>query len=244
MNSLNFNKFPGSWRAIKSKINLDTSAKWTLVRICNDCGSTADNYNDCKCENCHSNLLDFYHYPIIEQLQHILLVPNLFRKMNEQRLTNMKNLKETKYGEILTNESDSTFTMIINCDGVVTKNRHVALWPITLMVNEIPLPERRYTESIVLAGVLPATKHPSHKLFETILRIIVEQLEQLESGVDFLVNDTGRMCLKFFLIASCTDKPAASLLVNMVAHNASFSCTKCFTPGKMFHTMITDFIFL
>ncbi|CAF4252206.1 unnamed protein product [Rotaria sp. Silwood2] len=102
--------------------------------------------------------------------------------------------------------------MVLNADGVITKNKHISLWPITLMINEIPLPTRRYSESIILGGVLPALQHPSNKLFKTVMDIIYEQCIRLEAGVKFFLPDEGERTLKFYLIATCTDKPAQSLL--------------------------------
>ncbi|CAF4055706.1 unnamed protein product [Rotaria sordida] len=72
--------------------------------------------------------------------------------MKRQRKIYKENLQATKYGHILNSESEESFTMILNIDGAVTKNKHVSLWPITFMINEIPLPNRRYSESIILDG--------------------------------------------------------------------------------------------
>ncbi|CAF3093800.1 unnamed protein product [Rotaria sp. Silwood2] len=92
--------------------------------------------------------------------------------------------------------------MVLNADGVITKNKHISLWPITLMINEIPLPTRRYSESIILGGVLPALQHPSNKLFKTVMDIIYEQCIRLEAGVKFFLPDEGERTLKFYLIAT------------------------------------------
>ncbi|CAF1507450.1 unnamed protein product, partial [Rotaria sordida] len=53
--------------------------------------------------------------------------------------------------------------------------KHVSLWPITFMINEIPFPNRRYSESIILGGVLPTSNHPTNKLFRTILGMIYQE---------------------------------------------------------------------
>jgi len=123
--------------------------------------------------------------------------------------------------------------MTLSSDGVVTKNKHVSLWPITLIINEIPLPSRRYSESIILGGVVSTAKHPSNKLFQSMLNIVSDQCSQLEIGQKYYIPDECEQLLKNFLIGSCTDKPAQSLLTNMVSYNAHFSCPKCLIQGTL-----------
>ncbi|CAF0897778.1 unnamed protein product [Rotaria sordida] len=89
--------------------------------------------------------------------------------MKRQRKIYKENLQATKYGHILNSESEESFTMILNIDGAVTKNKHVSLWPITFMINEIPLPNRRYSESIILDGPYPLTKLKYYSFGESIL---------------------------------------------------------------------------
>ncbi|CAF1014570.1 unnamed protein product [Rotaria sordida] len=100
---------------------------------------------------------------------------NIFNQMKYQRKIYKENLQATKYGHILNSESEESFTMILNTDGAITKNKHVSLWPITFMINEIPFPNRRYSESIILGGVLPTSNHPTNKLFRTILDMIYQE---------------------------------------------------------------------
>ncbi|CAF3664184.1 unnamed protein product [Rotaria sp. Silwood1] len=64
--------------------------------------------------------------------------------------------------------------------------------------------------------------------------MIYQECAQLEAGVTFFIPGVGEQNIKFFIIASCTDKPAQSLLTNMVSHNANYSCAKCFTEGENF----------
>jgi hypothetical protein len=232
MRALNVPEMATSWKSIKRKMELDVSSKWFCCKICNICGMKAIDQKSSSCFQCKSNVMvEFYYYPLAEQLQHLLLMPNVYNQMKHQQLINKENLRATKYGHILNSESGEFFTMIINIDGVVTKNKHISLWPLTIMINEIPLPNRRYLEFIILGGVLPASKHPSNKLFQTVMNIIYEQCAQLEAGVKFFIPGVGEQTVKFFLIASCTDKPAQSLLTNMVAHNSNYSCAKCFIKG-------------
>ena len=100
-------------------------------------------------------------------------MPDVYNKMKKQRGIHIDNLRDTTYGAILVSEPETSFTLTLSADGIVTKNKYISLWPFTFIINEIPLPTRRYSESVILGGVLPALKHPSNKLFESVLNIIL-----------------------------------------------------------------------
>ncbi|CAF1339385.1 unnamed protein product, partial [Didymodactylos carnosus] len=235
INSLNVPNSSFSWKSIKAITKLDVRSGWSSCQICNQCGNLIHDMKLELCKECDcDNLLEFYYYSLAEQLQHILLIPTMYDQMTKQREQNEEKLRVTTYADILMDEPDTSFTMTINADGIVSKNQHVALWPVMFMLNEIPLPTRRYSESIVLVGVIPAKKHPSNKSFETILNIVSEQCKQLESGISYFIPGHGEKTLKFFLIAACSDKPAQSLLQNTVAYNANYGCARCFIQGEVF----------
>ncbi|CAF1574932.1 unnamed protein product, partial [Didymodactylos carnosus] len=121
-------------------------------------------------------------------------------------------------------------------DGVVTPNQNISLWPFILMINEVPIPQRRYTENIIIAGVIPAKVKPNNIVFEACLDLITEDLQLIENGQQYYISDLDATdTLHFFTIASCTDKPAEALMENVVVYNAEYGCPKCFTPGEIFH---------
>lgn len=234
MHALNVPNCPMSWKAMKSKFELHVPMTWSTLLICNSCGEIEVNLDAKHCSMCSSNyMVSFHRYPLVEQIQQVLLIPGIYQKMKKQREIYMEDLKETCYGQILRNEDTNVFTTIVNIDGVVTKNKHLSLWPITLMINEIPLPTRRYPESILIGGAIAPTKHPSNKLFQGILNVLVDDFHRLENGVTYVISNEQPQQLKFVLIASCTDKPAQSLITNMVSSNACFSCPKCHIEGKV-----------
>ncbi|CAF4399153.1 unnamed protein product [Rotaria sp. Silwood2] len=126
--------------------------------------------------------------------------------------------------------------MIINSDGGSTPNKYLSLWPFILTLNELPIPERRYLENILVAGIMPTGKKPTNSVVQTCLNLIYEQLIQLEFGQEFFINDIDqRKIIHFYNIASCTDKPAAALMENVVQYNAGYGCPKCFHAGELYH---------
>ncbi|CAF4319708.1 unnamed protein product, partial [Rotaria magnacalcarata] len=108
--------------------------------------------------------------------------------------------------------------MTINCDGVCTPNKTLQLWPFVLMLNEIAIPDRRYLENVTIAGIIPATKKPTHAIFETCLTLIYQ-----------------RIVINLFTIARCADKPAESLMQNVVQYNSEYGCPKCLCTGKLYY---------
>lgn len=121
---------------------------------------------------------------------------------------------------------------MISFDGVSTVNKNLSLWPFTMIFNELPIPERRYLENILIVGIIPTEKKPTSRVVQSCLQLISEQLMELESGQEFFINDLGeRKIINFYNIASCTDKPAEALMANMVLYNAEYGCTKCFHSG-------------
>ena len=233
MHALGVPNCPISWQSIRQRFTLNVPVACSTAFICNGCGQLASDANAKSCSACDSHfLVSFHYYPLVEQIQQVLLIPGVYQKMKKQRAAHRKDFQGTYYGKILANETDDTFTMIVNIDGVVTKNKHLSLWPITFMLNEIPFPFRRYCESILIGGAIAPTKHPSNKLFRTILNILADDLRRLEDGVTYVIPNESKRDMKFFLIGSCTDKPAQSLITNMVSSNACFSCPKCLIEGK------------
>ena len=102
------------------------------------------------------------------------------------------------------------------------------------MVNEIPIPERRYLENVLIAGAIPATRKPTNLIFKTCLKLICNDLLQLESGQWFYVNNLDQqIIIHFYVIASCTDKPAEALMQNVVLYNVEYGCPKCFCKGTL-----------
>ncbi|CAF4388678.1 unnamed protein product, partial [Didymodactylos carnosus] len=223
LHALNVSNAPLSWNSIKRKISLNKQFKSVHYNLCSDCGEIV-NKGLTSCTTCkYSQLIDFFYYPLVEQIQHLLLINNIYSDMIDTRVNNVKNLSCTQYGHILMAErADTSFTMLINADGVVTKNKNINLWPITFMVNEISLPRRRYTECVLLSGVIPASIHPSNAVMATCLSIINEDLIQLEDGLEYFIPEYGRRTLK-------------SLIANMSGFNDAFGCGKCFTQGEVHH---------
>lgn len=234
LNVLSVINVPKNMKAIEHQLDdhFDLTNFYQCYHLCSDCG-TASSDKITSCKRCHNNVIfKFYLCSIKQQLQQLLLIKNFYNKMKEEKVKNICSFSNTKYGEILGEIENDSFTMLINSDGVCTPNKNLSLWPFVLMLNELPIHERRYLENITIAGIIPTSKKPTNSVFQTCLHLIYHQLLQLESGQEFYVKDLDqRKILHFYTIASCTDKPAEALMENVVSYTAEYGCPKCFATG-------------
>ncbi|CAF1573448.1 unnamed protein product, partial [Didymodactylos carnosus] len=238
LNSLEVDNAPKSMKAVQKNLSRqeNLNINWESYKICSKCGQTYP----IKCSECtkckEKKLVEFYLYSIENQLQHLLSTNGVYKSLQNERKKNVEIFSQTTYGQILKETDENSFTMIINADGVVTPNQNISLWPFILMINEVPIPQRRYTENIIIAGVIPAKVKPNNIVFEACLDLITEDLQLIENGQQYYISDLDATdTLHFFTIASCTDKPAEALMENVVVYNAEYGCPKCFTPGEIFH---------
>jgi hypothetical protein len=234
LNALSVMNVPRNMKAVENQLHdhFDLKRFYECYYICSDCGaSNSDKITSCQlCQN--KVIFKFYLCSIKQQIQQLLSIPGFYNKLKEEKIKNINSFSMTKYGEILQEIEHDSFTMLINSDGVCTPNKNLSLWPFILMLNELPIHERRYLENITIGGVIPTGKKPTNPVFKTCLDLIYEQLVQLELGQQFYVNDLEEQkILHFYTIASCTDKPAEALMENVVSYTAAYGCPKCFTEG-------------
>ncbi|CAF1197244.1 unnamed protein product [Didymodactylos carnosus] len=111
--------------------------------------------------------------------------------MQQTRENNKHDLKDTWYGKFLSKENETTFTLTLNTDGIQKHKMRSdsGLWPFIFMINELPFPQRRYVENILLAGIIRAKTSPSNKMVQICLRLIIDHLFLLEDGQPFYVID-------------------------------------------------------
>ncbi|CAF2518954.1 unnamed protein product [Rotaria sp. Silwood2] len=236
-NALSINLFPKSMKAIQQQLHpgFDINKFYKFYTICSNCGAY-DSNSTFKCKSCNDDIIfKFYVCSIKQQIQQLLSMFGFFSRLKEEKINNMNLFSSTKYGEILREIETNAFTLMISFDGVSTGNNNLSLWPFTIIFNELPIPERRYLENILIAGIIPTGKKPTNYVVQRCLQLICEQLIKLELGQEFFINDLDqRAVLHFYNIASCSDKPAEALLANVVPYNAEYGCPKCFHAGESY----------
>lgn len=230
----NLKNIPRGMNGIKERLNpgFDLQSYYKCYFICETCGEAALVWKD-KCQACDgSQKFNFYLCSIQQQLRQLFLAKGFLNKIHCQKQKHIEQFSWTTYGQILKNIPPEAFTLMINADGVCTSNKNMSLWPFVIIMNELPIPERRYIENVLVAGTIPTMNKPKNIVFETCLGLISQQLHDLENGEYFYTSESyQKEFLRFYLIASCTDKPAEALMQNTVQFNAQYGCSKCFHKG-------------
>ena len=140
------------------------------------------------------------------------------------------------YQTIAQAEPDLFITFTVNVDGIQpNKGSDKSVWPVLFVCNEITRRKRFLLENLIVAGIWPGPSKPSRKNMSLFFENIVDELQELEKGVDFqvlsLTNEPIYARVKIFLIAACCDKPAQALLQNISEPIAAFGCGHCEIEG-------------
>lgn len=118
------------------------------------------------------------------------------------------------------------FSYIFNTDGCQTLNSSkVSMWPIYIMINELPLKIR--SRNIITAGLWVHKFEPDMQIF---LQPFVNQANELATtGFVWKLNNKV-IRSKIFPILCCVDSVARCAMLNMKQYNGRFGCTFCEHP--------------
>ena len=135
-----------------------------------------------------------------------------------------------KPGSIL--RDGNNLSLMWNVDGVpLFKSSKYSLWPMYLLINELPYKQRVLKENSILAGLWFGEEKPNMSFY---LKPIVEELITLEShGIEIRSPHISKpfICKAVLLAGSC-DLPAKCLVLNSIQYNGYYGCAKCLQPGK------------
>ncbi|PIK38304.1 hypothetical protein BSL78_24855 [Apostichopus japonicus] len=132
----------------------------------------------------------------------------------------------------LNNPNNLSFAM--NTDGVaIFKSSKLSMWPVYMIVNELPISERKARENMLMYGIWISPKKP---IMWSFLNPLFLDLRKLESGVR-LTDFSGEEFLCKAALLSCTcDLPAKSLVTNSIQFNGKHGCWHCLQPGETYRT--------
>ena len=236
---------PVSWTVLKNLLRSSaapTESKITFV--CPMCLKSSS--SDTRCSECDSamnpsqSLKSFQNFNVSDQL-HRIISSNYHQMDLGQKSTGevMTDIRDGAVHRRLQSSCPDLFvTLTINVDGIQpNQGANNSIWPILLVVNEIPMQHRFSPQNIILGGVWPGPKKPSRHEIGLILKHLVNELVRLEKGDMFFIpshssTTPGHMVwLRVFLIGACCDKPAQALIQNIPDPIAAFSCGRCELEG-------------
>ncbi|XP_049272712.1 uncharacterized protein LOC125758954 [Rhipicephalus sanguineus] len=125
----------------------------------------------------------------------------------------------------LTLKNDITLT--VNSDGSpVFKSSKFSVWPIQVMVNELPVHIRQ--KNVLVSALLYDQKHPYMTL---LLNTFVEQMDGLSTnGITWKAgNETVHS--KVYCFSCRADAPARAAMQHLTQFNGYYGCGRCLHPG-------------
>ena len=218
-----------------------------ITYLCPVCCEASSSSNYCSNISCihHSSFtqspLHYLRLPILPQLREILYNTCSMNFEQQQRFSSSSDILNDiydgeSYQNIIKNQQGKEFlSFLMNVDGIqVANNSTTSLWAFTLVINEIKRSERFKLKNIIIGGIVSTASKPTRAQMQSLLSPMVDELLLLEEGVFIEMKDLNNnvtKCLKCFLIASCCDKPAQSLIQGISEPTGAFGCGACELEG-------------
>lgn len=177
----------------------------------------------------------FLEVPMVYQIQNFFKQDGFDEKLQYrfQYLTTSGKFRDIYDGSVYQNlvindgplSSSDNISFTFNADGApVFKSSKLSIWPLYLMINELPYKNRVMKENMIMAGLWFDSKKPA---MNTFLKPFLHSMEQLDKGIQCLSPPRGTFTCKGYLLAATADLPARSLLCNAMQYNGAYSCWKC-----------------
>lgn len=131
-------------------------------------------------------------------------------------------------GGLLSKPTNLSFTL--NTDGAaVFKSSKVSIWPVFLVINELPYKQRMKKENVILASLWFGNQKPQ---MSTFLKPLQKSMQEIHNGIECFAPSVGSFTCYGIVLCATADLPARSLLCNHIQYNGAFSCWKCEQEGK------------
>ena len=120
--------------------------------------------------------------------------------------------------------------LIVNTDGVQPfhASKH-SIWPVYLMVCNLPPNIRMNEKFILLAGVWFGPKKP--KNISLVLQPVIDKIKILSDKGISAHTPAGLKTIRAMLLAGIFDLPAKAMVLNTVQFNGNFGCNYCIDRG-------------
>ena len=174
-----------------------------------------------------------------KQLSDVLLRQEICQCIQEQSKVTTKSItditKGSGYQALKENgqflKETSNITLSLFTDGVsLFKSSGVSLWPLYLLMNEIPRKQRFLRKNMILWGVWQGAGKPNMTVFLTPL---VQDLNRLYTdGIKLTIGEKEFTC-KAKLIVITMDLQARASVLYMTQHNGEFPCNFCMVLGEV-----------
>ncbi|XP_069102037.1 uncharacterized protein [Argopecten irradians] len=216
----------------------------TYHLYCVSCKKLFSNENECKTPSCNGskNNPDCKKYFVTSkldiQLKEIFERPGIWELIEQSHiLTTGDVICDIKNGEGYRKLQEpggflhgtTNITLSLFTDGIpLYKSSSVSLWPVYLLINELPPKERFQRKNLILWGVWKGVGKPQMSMF---LRPLIKDLITLhQEGFLFNVHEET-ISSKAMLTVATMDLQARAYVLNMTQHNGLCGCLYCLEPG-------------
>lgn len=213
---------------------------------CTWCHKKLEGLND-NCTSCprrhKKNVSYFVEVNIISQLREMFKRPNFYNdlqcRFHLQRNPNeMVDIYDSKLYKswfsngFFQNPSNISFTWYT--DGVpVYKSSKVSMWPIYLVINELPFEMRMERENMLLAAIWYGPQKPDFSMFFDSLTL---SLTKMKEGITVKLSAEERITVRGILLFGTCDLPAKADCLNLMHHNGEYGCPVCLHASENVET--------
>jgi len=204
--------------------------------VCPECAEFIGLSIPLNCAACQASLLEkdlinkmsyFLTLSITEQLTDFLENHNMMRHVETYRAGSYDTNVE-KLHLFLSNPYN--ISLSCNVDGVpVFKSSNIAMWPILVSVNEIPIPVRR--RFMMLHSLWFGPNKPR---IDTFLQPFIAEVQKLHTDGLPWTDLNGCLQLTRCAVSACIcDSVARPMVQNVIQFNGKFGCGYCMHPGQV-----------
>ncbi len=225
---------PTSWYKVK-RLLMKSKPQSTEYFICSTCDHPTTNKNYCHfCSTAHHiKLQSFRSFSITDQLKNILRNNQHIDLLYRNKDSLIRDIRDAAVYQSIRNKNPGPLlTLTMNVDGIQpSKGCQSTIWPIILVINELPSKVRFALQNVILAGFWPGPSKPSRDEIKHLFRPLINELLVLERGHIFHFLNRNIQIVHVYLIAGCFDKPAQAIVQCISEPHAAFGCGRCEIEG-------------
>ncbi|KAK3913213.1 Halomucin [Frankliniella fusca] len=197
------------------------------------------------CKKCKKsgNVSFFIEMPLLQQLQTLFLRSRFLEDLQYRfnRIGDPSHIRDIYDGRIYKEQVNNGFlnnphniSFMWWSDGlqIFKSSINASIWPLCLVVNELPYKKRILPRNIILAGLWFGKAQPNPNIF---LKPLKESLDKLSSdGYNLKLPDRSVVNVKGKILCGTCDLPAKAKFMRMKQFNGASSCAKCLCAGMRY----------
>lgn len=192
-----------------------------------------------KCGNCQYefNLKSKTEAAFFVQLKLKPQLENIVRKFKDNFTTGTKTNDNTSYDDVtcgkyyksVKQKIPDLLSLTFNTDGVKIFNsrKKSSLWPLLMVVNEVPKEHRFKRENMVVGGLW----YGNDPDFNMYLKPLIDDLTDINKEKFCVRIDNIELRFTVCAIIFCADSPAKAKVLNCMLYSGSYGCPYCFHEG-------------